>query len=186
MACCYDGIGGARGTLVGRPDAEGHRAPSGTAEVMLRQDLGSRSNSGLPSAEMGTEVTRGRYPGRKGATESQHRSQGEPSCQEELAETSQSRVGGVKVEGKAVNCWLRNAGGRGSLGGGPRCPGSPALVENVIFTQPHAPTDPSPSPALPQLFVLTLWFSFLTLLLETLGGKGKKARMSQRDGVGRG
>lgn len=34
---------------------------------------------------------------------------------------------------------------------------------------------------LPQLFVLALWFSFLTLLIETLGEKGKKARMSQRD-----
>lgn len=95
MACCYDGVEGARGTWVGRPDAEGHRAPSGTGAVMLRQGLGSRSNSGLPPAEMGAGVKRGRYPGRKGATEGQHRSQGEPSFQEEFAETSQSRaVGG--------------------------------------------------------------------------------------------
>lgn len=60
-------------------------------------------------------------------------------------------------------------------------PGLPDLVENVIFIGPHTPTDPSPILALPQLFVWTLWFSFLTLLTETLEEKGKKARMSQKD-----
>lgn len=133
---------------MGRPDAEGHRAPSGTAEVMLRQGLGSRSNS----AEMGTEVKRGRYPGRKGATESQHRSQGEPSFQEELAETPQSRVGGVKEEGKAVNCWLRNARGRGRPEGRgtlPRLPGPGGKCYLHTATHSHGPSSqPSPPSAI--------------------------------------
>ena len=36
--------------------------------------------------------------------------------------------------------------------------------------------DPSPTPALPQLFVVRLWFSFLTLLIETLEGKGEESQ----------
>ena len=40
-----------------------------------------------------------------------------------------------------------------------------------------------PPPALPQLFVLRLWFSFLTLLIETLEGKGEES-LAVTEGLG--
>ena len=51
-------------------------------------------------------------------------------------------------------------------------PGPKRYLQTTIYSQ-----DPSPTLVLPLLFMLLLWFSFLTLLIETLKEKGKKARM---------
>lgn len=108
--------------------------------------------------------------------------------QSPLAQKAPSLVSwGGNEEGEAVNRWLGHPRGEAALEGGTHSlPGSPALVGNVIFTQPHAPSDPSPTLALPQLFVLTLWFSFLTLLIETLEEKGKKPGCCGETGLAEG
>lgn len=74
----------------------------------------------------------------------------------------------------------RNVNGRGSLGEAcvSQAP-SPSSKRYLHFTM--CSQDPSPTLVLPPLFTLLLWFSFLTLLIETMEETGKKARMPLTD-----